>query len=364
MLQFDDDRDRHFDIQPSDMSRGRRFAAPFNRSPTGQWGLEADEKGHAVTQHNDHGFWDDDRTYASSPRRTRPSLGLFWSRLGIIGLVGAIAVPVAFAVSKNESLGQVPAAAAQEQIAAAPPETLALVIATVAAAPVSVEPSTTLEPTTTVEPITAPAPATTQPKPKAIAKRKAECKTRYTVVGGDSWILIAKKVGVSLKELLAASNSRTSTLLLPKQTVCLPANATLPKVVVAKPKPAVAKTAKPAKAAASPPTTSAKPRPSQPTVPDAPAGRSYSAGEVEQIIRDVWPDDLENQALVIAKRESNLRPAAHNSCCVGLFQIHWTANQRFLNSIAIMSVTMLYDPIINATAAYRMYMRNGWAPWS
>ena len=350
------------------MSSGRRFSAPFNRSHTVHWGCEVSEKGHEVSQHNDHGFWDDDRAYASSPRRTRPSLGLFWSRLGIIGLVGAIAVPVAFAVSKNESLGSVRAAAAQDQIAAAPVETLALVIATVATAPVALEPTTTVEPSTTVEPITAPitapAPAATQPKPKATAKRKAECKTRYIVVGGDSWILIAKKVGVSLKELLAASNSRTSTLLLPKQTVCLPANATLPKVVVAKPKPAVATTAKPAKAAASPPTTSAKPSPKQPTVPDAPAGRSYSAGEVEQIIRDVWPDDLENQALAIAKRESNLRPTSHNSCCVGLFQIHWIANQRFLNSIAITSVTMLYDPIINATAAYRMYLRNGWAPWS
>jgi hypothetical protein len=99
-------------------------------------------------------------------------------------------------------------------------------------------------------------------------------------------------------------------------------------------------------------------------MPDAPAARSYSAGEVEQIIRDVWPDDLENQALAIAKRESNLHPTSHNSCCVGLFQIHWNANQRFLNSIAITSVTMLYDPIHNATAAYRMYLRNGWAPWS
>ena len=344
------------------MSQGRRFSAPFNRSQTGHWGRDVNEKGHEVSQHNDHGFWDDDRTYASSPRRTRPSLGLFWSRLGIIGLVGAIAIPVAFAVSKNESLGSVPAAVAQDQIVAAPVETLALVIEPVATAPVALEPSSTAAPitaTTTAPTTTAPTTTTaTPPKPKA------ECKTRYTVVGGDSWILIAKKVGVSLKELLAASNSRTSTLLLPKQTVCLPANATLPKVVVAKPKPAVAKTAKPAKAAASPPTTSAKPRPSQPTVPDAPAGRSYSAGEVEQIIRDVWPDDLENQALVIAKRESNLHPTSHNSCCVGLFQIHWTANQRFLNSIAIMSVTMLYDPIINATAAYRMYMRNGWAPWS
>ena len=345
------------------MSQGRRFSAPFNRSQTGHWGRDVNEKGHEVSQHNDHGFWDDDRTYASSPRRTRPSLGLFWSRLGIIGLVGAIAIPVAFAVSKNESLGSVPAAEAQDQIVAAPVETLALVIEPVATAPVALEPSSTAAPitaTTTAPTTTAPTTTATQPKPKA------ECKTRYTVVGGDSWILIAKKVGVSLKELLAASNSRTSTLLLPKRTVCLPANATLPKVVVAKPKPkpVPTKPAKAAKAAASSPATSAKPRATQSTVPDAPAGRSYSAGEVEQIIRDVWPDDLENQALVIAKRESNLRPAAHNSCCVGLFQIHWTANQRFLNSIAIMSVTMLYDPIINATAAYRMYMRNGWAPWS
>jgi hypothetical protein len=99
-------------------------------------------------------------------------------------------------------------------------------------------------------------------------------------------------------------------------------------------------------------------------MPNAPAGPSYSASEIEQIIRDVWPDDLEDQAIAIANRESHLHPTSRNSCCVGLFQIHWIANQSFLNSIGVTSVTMLFDPTTNATAAYRMYLRNGWGPWS
>ena len=106
-------------------------------------------------------------------------------------------------------------------------------------------------------------------------------------------------------------------------------------------------------------TTSAQPS----TTPAAPQV-SCSRAEVVQIIRDIWPDDLENQAIMIAARESNLMPGVRNSCCLGLFQIHFSANQRSLASWGITSPNMLFDPRSNAYAAYALYLRaGGWGPW-
>ena len=49
-----------------------------------------------------------------------------------------------------------------------------------------------------------------------------------------------------------------------------------------------------------------------------------------QIIRDVWPDDLEEEAIRIATRESNLIPTVKNYCCYGLFQIYYNAHRTWL----------------------------------
>jgi hypothetical protein len=109
----------------------------------------------------------------------------------------------------------------------------------------------------------------------------------------------------------------------------------------------------------------AKQTPSTQPVESLPPSRSYSAAEVEQIIRDVWPDEIEDHALLIARRESGLRPTARNRCCSGLFQIYYLANQKFLVSIGVTSAGMLLDPVVNANAAYAMYVRSGgWGPWS
>ncbi|MCU1397438.1 MAG: hypothetical protein JWN62_547, partial [Acidimicrobiales bacterium] len=92
---------------------------------------------------------------------------------------------------------------------------------------------------------------------------------------------------------------------------------------------------------------------------------NYSRAEVEQIIRNVWPDDLEDEAVRIATRESNLVPTVRNSCCYGLFQIYFTANKSSLVSWGITSDSRLYDPQVNAYAAYAMYLRaGGWGPWA
>jgi hypothetical protein len=77
----------------------------------------------------------------------------------------------------------------------------------------------------------------------------------------------------------------------------------------------------------------------------------------------VWPDDLEDTAIQIATRESNLIPTAHNSCCYGLFQIYYAAHKSWLASIGVTSAAQLYDPQVNANAAYALYRTSGWAPW-
>jgi hypothetical protein len=83
-----------------------------------------------------------------------------------------------------------------------------------------------------------------------------------------------------------------------------------------------------------------------------------------QIIRDVWPDDLEARAIEIAWRESNHRSNVNNSCCYGLFQIHWYAHRSWLSTMGVTSATQLYDPTVNATVAYALYQRaGGFGPW-
>ena len=96
------------------------------------------------------------------------------------------------------------------------------------------------------------------------------------------------------------------------------------------------------------------------TVPPAPP----APGEIEQIIRDVWPDELEEQALRIAWRESGYNPRAQNYCCSGLFQIYYEVHAGWLAELGVNSVEDLYDPRTNATAAYALYQRSGsWEPW-
>ena len=110
----------------------------------------------------------------------------------------------------------------------------------------------------------------------------------------------------------------------------------------------------------SPPSPGPRPIPVIPS-PGAPAS---GAGDTESIIRAAWPDDLEERALAIAYRESRLIPTARNSCCYGLFQIHWGAHRGWLASIGVTDPAQLLDAQTNAEAALALYQRNGWAPWN
>jgi len=97
----------------------------------------------------------------------------------------------------------------------------------------------------------------------------------------------------------------------------------------------------------------------------APAVRlNPPATDVESLIRAAWPDDSENEAVRIATRESRLQPTARNSCCFGLFQIHWQAHRSWLVEMGIATSAQLLDAQTNINAALALFSQAGWAPWA
>ncbi|MFZ9628124.1 MAG: LysM peptidoglycan-binding domain-containing protein, partial [Ilumatobacteraceae bacterium] len=175
---------------------------------------------------------------------------------------------------------------------------------------------------------------------------QSTCSGKYTVVSGDSWSLIADKVSVSVSSLLDVNDATTSTMLHVGDVLCLPKGASSPTTNA----PVTTKA----------PSTTVKTT----TTVAAPSGPYYSPAQIEAIIRDVWPDNLEDTALMIAIRESKLNPYVHNWCCYGLFQIYWEVHDVWLIPRGVTSAAQLYDPRTNATAAYWIYQRSGsFAPW-
>ncbi|HRD99714.1 MAG TPA: LysM peptidoglycan-binding domain-containing protein, partial [Ilumatobacteraceae bacterium] len=167
-------------------------------------------------------------------------------------------------------------------------------------------------------PATTAAPTTTAP---------LVCAKDYDVLQGDYWIGIADKVDVRLAELLQANRATVKTALYPGRTICLPASASDPTVPTTA---APTTTAKPTQTTptTSTPTTPTTAKPTTTTAAPAttttvkPPANTYTKAQVADIIRQIWPDDLEDEAIRIATRESNLIPTVRNSCCFGLFQIY------------------------------------------
>jgi LysM repeat protein len=154
----------------------------------------------------------------------------------------------------------------------------------------------------------------------------------YTVVRNDSWSRIASKAGIAMGELLQLNRAKTSTFLLIGDTVCVPRKSKLGVDSQALKLP--------------------------------PPAKVYSVKQSRQIIRDVWPDRLEEKALVIVQRESHTNAAAYSSCCVGLFQIKWESHKSWLADIGVDSAHDLLDAEVNAKAALQLYKRSGgWGPW-
>ena len=181
------------------------------------------------------------------------------------------------------------------------------------------------------------------------------CPTTYVAGPGDSWYRIADAAGVAPSALLDENRATVHTVILPGADICLPAGATMP--------------TQPTTTTAAPVTTQApttapvttQPATTQPPVTSPPA----SANDVQQIIRDVWPDELEEKALQIAWRESNYKPNAFNGwCCYGVFQIYWSVHADWLDDYGIYSSSDLFDANKNIRAAYALYQSSGgWGPW-
>jgi hypothetical protein len=206
------------------------------------------------------------------------------------------------------------------------------------------------------------------------------CAGEYTVAAGDYWVRFAESSGTDLSAWLNANGATAETPLYAGDVLCVPAGAAIPEPppsTTDAPETTIAPTTTETPATTPPtdaPTTTdpptTEPPPTAPPTTDAPPTTPAPPdpappGSVEAIIRSIWPDDIEDRALVIAQRESSLQPDAYNGwCCYGLFQIYFDANRSFLASLGVTSAQQLLDARTNATVAYAMYLRSGWGPWA
>jgi LysM repeat protein len=188
----------------------------------------------------------------------------------------------------------------------------------------------------TLPPSTTGAPSSTQPV----------CAQRFEVRAGDSWFGLASATGVPVQRLLALNGARLTTVLVPGRTLCFPADARRPTVTT------TSTTVSPGRATPSPTTTLDVPR-------------RASTDDVLRTIREVWPPELHHEAILIAQRESRLVSTVRNSCCWGLFQIHFEVHRRWLATQGVTQPVQLLDAATNIRVAWALYERSGgWGPWS
>jgi LysM repeat protein len=199
-------------------------------------------------------------------------------------------------------------------------------------------------------------PPATEPtrEPAEISTRTApSCGLSYVVQRGDSWFGIAKRAGVKAGPLASVNGKTLQSPLKIGQTICLPEGAKRPATTTAP-------TTAPATSGSSSGATSSNDMRNVPYNPE----RLYSRDEVAQIIRDVWPDHLENDALFVAQRESKFNPGSRSACCIGVFQINWSAHKKWLANQGITDPAQLFDPVTNARMALITWERSGsWKPW-
>jgi hypothetical protein len=220
----------------------------------------------------------------------------------------------------------------------------------------------------------------------AVQRAKPTCAGIYTVIANDYWNRFPRSSGASVARWLAANNATADTPLYVGDKLCIPTGATAP----APPPTTVAPTtAAPATAQAPVTTQPPAPRPppvqtapttaapvvTQPPAPPAPpvvaspvaapaAPAASDPATVAALIREIWPDDLEERALAIAQRESHLNPSVHNWCCYGVFAIYFDMGKNFLPPMGITRPEQLLDARTNILAAYKLYTLAGWSPWA
>ncbi len=295
-------------------------------------------------------------------------------RIGVVAAVGVLMIPIAMAIGNNGGEGSGDGLRGAD-------------VAVTAPAPVTAAPA----PAVVTVPITAGAtvPSTAAPSrvssgggggaavaaaPAAIAE--PVCAGTYTVIFNDFWNRFPKTSGASVEEWLAANNATIDSPLYVGDELCIPAGATAPAPPPTTAAPTTtappATTAAPTTAAPTtvppPPPTTATPVTAAPTTaapaPAPPPASPSDPASVEAMIREIWPDDLEERALTIAKRESGLRPWINNWCCYGVFAIYFEMGKSWLADLGVTSAQQLYDARTNITAAYHLYTLAGWQPWS
>lgn len=180
------------------------------------------------------------------------------------------------------------------------------------------------------------------------------CGLDYVVQAGDSWFGIASRADVKAGPLAAANGMTIRSSLKIGQTICLPVGAKHPT-------PTTSTTQAPA-----PATTGSSGGSSRPTLTGLTYNPVYvhSRSELEQMIRDVWPDELEEQALYVVQRESRYNTTSYNWCCVGLFQVNWWSHRSWLQGAGVSEPSQLMDPLTNVRMALVVWQRSGsWRPW-
>ncbi len=155
----------------------------------------------------------------------------------------------------------------------------------------------------------------------------AACTRQHSAKPNDSWSRLAARFELSLRELLAMNSASASTAMFIGDTICV----------------------------------SQQPTVTKPT-------ETYTRRQVVAIIREVWPDEHEENALLVARRESQYVPTAvggTRNCCYGLFQMYWSVHRSWLAKSGITAASQLLDPRTNAEAALALFRRNGnsWRPW-
>jgi hypothetical protein len=165
--------------------------------------------------------------------------------------------------------------------------------------------------------------------PTASGVSAASCTQYHSAKPNDSWTRLAARFNIPLSELLSLNNATVRTPLFVGDRVCI--------------------------------TT-------QPTVAVPSSKEQFTRKQSRAIIREVWPDDLEETALFVAQRESNFVHSVvggKGDCCIGLFQIYWSVHRSWLAASGVTTAEQLLDPRTNAEAALALYQRNGnsWRPW-
>ena len=222
-----------------------------------------------------------------------------------------------------------------------------------------------------------PAAAASSGAAEAEAEDEPECAGTYTVVAGDYWLRFVDSSGASLDEWLASNGADAETQMYEGDELCIPPGAVAPEPIPVQT--AAPETTIPPTSAAAPTTPAPTPAPPPPPPPPAPVAapapppapvaapaRVASTDEVQALIREIWPDDIEERALQIAYNEARWRPDLNNWCCYGVFAIHFESGSKhgFLQRFGVTRAEQLFDARLNITIAYEMYKLSGWSPWS